>query len=123
MTKILLYDKSNEEEINKIKNSQNDYRDNIKKIKACAKYLDRKKQGIIKENIIQEYLALSELRNAILHYNPEFGNIYNYPLRLKAAFSRAKVKPIKGGDWVITFQTKIVLTWAKETIKNIIDCF
>ncbi len=123
LTKKLLYDNRNEEEINKIKNSQDDYRDTTKKIKACAKYLDRKKLGSIKENIIQEYIALSELRNAIIHYNPEFGSIFHYPPRLKVTLSRAKVKPIKGGDWVVTFETKVILNWAKNTIKNIIDCF
>jgi len=123
LTKILLNDKSKEDEINKIKDGDDIYRNLAKKIKACAKILDRKNQGDIKENIIQEYIALSELRNAIIHYNPEFGSIFHYPPRLKAALSRSKAKPISGGDWVVTFETKATLNWAKETIKNIIDCF
>ena len=123
LTKILLYDKSKEEEIEIIKNDQDEYRDISKKVKICAHYLDRKGQGNIDENILQEYMALSELRNAIIHYNPEFGSIFHYPPRLQSAFSRSKVKASLGGDWVETFKTKVVLDWAKETIKNIIDCF
>ena len=123
LTKILLHDKSKEEEINIIKNSQGEYRDVSKKVKVCASYLDRKGQGNINENILQEYNALSELRNAIIHYNPEFGSLFHYPPRLEAAFNRSKVKAVSGGDWVETFKTKIVLNWAKETIKNIINCF
>jgi len=123
LTAILLYDKSKEEEIDKIKNAQGDYRDMAKKVKECATYLDKKNKGIINENILQEYIALSELRNAIIHYNPQFGSIFHYPPRLESAFARSKVKAIVGGDWVETFKTKIVLDWAKESIKNIIDCF
>jgi hypothetical protein len=123
LTAILLYDNSKEEEITTIKNAQGDYRDVAKKIKICATYLDRKSKGIINENILQEYIALSELRNAILHYNPQFGSIFHYPPRLESAFARSKVKAIVGGDWVETFKTKVVLYWAKETIRNIIDCF
>ena len=123
LTKILLHDKSNENEINKIKAGQYDYKNLVKKIKICATYLDRKKQGIIKENIILEYVALSEVRNAIVHYNPEFGSIFHYPPRLEAAFNRSKSKAIIGADWVVTFETNIVLSWAGKTAKNIIDCF
>lgn len=123
LTKILLYDKSNENEINKIKAGQEDYKNLVKKIKICAAYLDRKKQGIIQENIILEYVALSEVRNAIVHYNPVFGSIFHYPPRLEAAFNRSKSKAIIGADWAVTFETKIVLSWARKTAKNIIDCF
>lgn len=123
LTKILLYSKNKEEEIDKIKNAQDDYRDVSKKVRICANYLDRKNQGNINENILQEYIALSELRNAIIHYNPEFGSIFFYPPRLQAAFGRSKVKAVSGGDWIETFKTKVVLDWAKETIRNIIDCF
>jgi hypothetical protein len=123
LTKILLYDKSNLDEINKIKAGQENYKNLVRKIKICATYLDRKKQGVINDNIIQEYLALSEFRNTIVHYNPEFGSIFNYPPRLKEAFSRSKSKAIIGADWVETFKTEIVLSWARKTAKNIIDCF
>jgi len=123
LTTILLVDKSKEEEVNKIKNAQGDFRDVSKKVKVCGIYLDRKNEGSINENILQEYIALSELRNAIIHYNPEFGSIFHYPPRLEATFGRSKVKATKGGDWIETFKTKVVLDWAKETIKNIIDCF
>lgn len=123
LTKILLYNKTKEEEINSIKNAQGEYRDVSKKVKICAKYLDRKDKGDIDENILQEYIALSELRNSIIHYNPEFGSIFHYPPRLQAAFTRSKVKALTGADWVETFKTRVVLDWAKETIQNVINCF
>ena len=123
LTKLLLYDKSEEEEIDAIKNCRNEYRDLAKKVKVSAKYLDKKKSGTIDESFLQEYIALSELRNAIIHYNPEFGGIFNYPLRLQAALNHSKVKAIDGADWVETFKTKTVLIWSKETIKNILNCF
>jgi hypothetical protein len=123
LTAILLYDKSKEEEIDKIKNARGDYKDKATKVKECATYLDKKNEGIINENILQEYIALSELRNAIVHYNPQFGSIFHYPPRLESAFTLSKVKAIVGADWVETFKTKIVLDWAKETIRNIVDCF
>ena len=123
LTKLLLYDKNIGDEIDEIKNCRNEYRDLAKKIKICAEYLDRKKIGVINENILQEYIALNELRNAILHYNPEFGGLSKYPIKLQAAFNRSKIKAIRGADWVETFKTKPALKWANETIINIINCF
>jgi hypothetical protein len=123
LTKLLLYNKNYVDEIDEIKNCRNEYRDLARKIRVCAKYLDRKKIGVIDENILQEYIALSEVRNAVLHYNPEFGGLINYPMKLQAAFNRSKVKAIKGADWVETFKTQPALDWAKEAVKNIINCF
>lgn len=123
LTKILLYDKNKASELEPIKFSKGDFRDISKKVKVCAQYLDRRGQGKVDENIMQEYIALSELRNAIIHYNPEFGSVFIYPQRLEASFNRSKVKASLGGDWVETFKTKIVLDWSKETVKNIINCF
>lgn len=123
LTKLLLHDESLEDKIDEIKNSRNEYRDLAKKIKMCAEYLDREKIGVIDENISQEYIALTELRNAILHFNPEFGGLSNYPMKLQAAFNRSKVKAIHSADWIETFKTQTVLDWAKETTKNIINCF
>jgi hypothetical protein len=123
LTKILLYDKSNEDEIIKIKAGQKEYGSIEKKIKICASYLDRKKQGVLKDNIIKEYIALAESRNAIIHYNPEYGSIYNYPPRLLEAFKLSKSLAIEGADWVETFKTNIVLSWAKKTAMNMINCF
>jgi hypothetical protein len=119
LTNLRLNKMRTEDEIDCVKNIQ----DIIKRIKVAAIYLDKKQKGVIKENILHEYKALTELRNAIAHYNPEFGSVFYFPLRLKEAFSRSKVKPIKGSDWVETFETEIVLLWAKKTIKEMIDCF
>ena len=123
LTKLLLYNKNITYEVETIKNCRDEYRDLAKKIKVCAKFLDRKGIGSLDENILQEYIALTELRNAILHYNPEFGGLSIYPMRLQEAYKRAKVKALKGADWYESFKTSVALKWVKETTENIISAF
>jgi|GEM_PF-6903688 len=108
--------------ISKIIYSQAPYENMTRKINATI-LITRKKKGIIKESIIQEYIALSQLRNAIVHYAPEIEGIFCYPKKLLSSLRLSKVKPVQGADWVETFKTKTVLDWAKNTIVNIINSF
>ena len=119
LTNLIASNVRKEDEVNCIKN----VRDVVKRIRISAIFLDKKQRGIIKESILNEYKALTELRNAVVHYNPEFSSIFHYPQRLKESFVRSKTEPVKGGDWVTTFETKVVLIWAKTTAKKMIDCF
>jgi hypothetical protein len=122
LAKLLLYNPSKKDDIEKIKSGDDDYRNISKRIKASAILLDRKGNGDIEENILQEYTSLTELRNAIVHYNPYFGGIFHWSSKLISAFERSKVKAIEG-DWTETFRRKEILEWAKDNSKNMIGCF
>ncbi len=47
LNKLLLYNKNIEDELDIIKNCRNEYRDLAKKVKVCAKYLDKKKLELL----------------------------------------------------------------------------
>lgn len=118
----LLYERKDKEELENIKNGKGEYKDLIKRIKATGKILDRDNIGEVDENILQEFKALSELRNAIIHYNPHFGGIFQWSSKLISTFERSKVEAIEG-DWTETFRRKEILSWSKETIQNIVKVF
>lgn len=108
--------------LNNIRAGIGEFKNANKRIKAAAKCIDREHKGNIDQKILMGYLDLSEVRNLILHYNPDVLSSFNWPLRLQAAFQMSKVKPING-DWVLTFQRKEVLLWVEETVTNIIKVF
>lgn len=105
-----------------IKNGLDDNRDLLAKTKNAYKSLSRDSSATIDENILQNFRALSEVRNAIVHYNPDFIDVHNWPIRLQEALKRSRVEPIMG-DWTITFRTKPVLLWAEATGKTLISEF
>lgn len=122
LSRELLYDREDKEELENIKDAKGEFKDLVKRIKATSKILDRENVGQINENVLQEFKALSDLRNAIIHYNPHFGGIFQWSSKLISTFERAKVEAIEG-DWTETFRRKEILSWAKETTQNIIKVF
>ncbi len=122
LSRELLYDRKDQEELENIKDGKGEFKDLIKRIKASGKTLDRDNIGEIDENVLQEFKALSELRNAIIHYNPHFGGIFQWSSKLISIFERSKVEAIEG-DWTETFRRREVLSWAKETVQSIVKIF
>lgn len=122
ISRELLYKKDSEEKCVNIKDAKGDYKDLVKRIRAAAEILDRDKKGDVNENILNEFKALSELRNAIIHYNPHFGGIFQWSSKLISSFERSKVEAIEG-DWTETFRRREILYWARETTENIIKVF
>jgi len=122
LSRELLYDRKDKEELENIKDGKGEFKDLIKRIKTSAQILDRNSIGKIDENVLQEFKALSELRNAIIHYNPHFGGIFQWSSKLISTFERSKVNAVEG-DWTETFRRKEILIWSKETIKNIFKVF
>ncbi|MCB9207562.1 MAG: hypothetical protein H6611_09705 [Ignavibacteriales bacterium] len=118
----LLDDHEDKEDLEKIKDGIGEFRSIIPRIKASAKILDGDCIGEFDENILQEYNALTELRNAIIHYNSHFDGIFQWSSKLISSFERSKVEALEG-DWTETFRKKEVLVWAKETSSRIIKVF
>lgn len=109
-------------EITQLKTSTGDFRGIIAKLKRSYELFNRNGQPPLEEDMLQNYAALSELRNAIVHYCPDYVDILHWPERLKQAFERSGVDPSRA-DWTITFRSKIILEWSHETVKSLIERF
>jgi hypothetical protein len=70
----------------------------------------------------QNLFALEELRNAVIHYNPEFIEYAYWPVRLEHALQRTKIEVLNAG-WVTNFSRPEIADWARETVKTAIGLF
>jgi len=109
-------------EITQLKTSTGDFRAITAKLKRSYELFNRNGQPALEEDILHNYAALAELRNAIVHYCPDYVDILHWPERLKQAFQRSGVNP-SPADWTITFRSKTVLEWSHETAKSLIERF
>lgn len=92
------------------------------KIEPAYELFTRSK-GKLSSSTLDNFRALNDLRNLILHYNPEPDvDILNWPSRLGNVLGRTGQEPIEA-DWTITFRKKKVLEWYRETTKEIIKEF
>lgn len=73
-------------------------------------------------SVLESYQALNQVRNAIIHYCPEYIDILEWPHNLRQALSLSGVQPIPA-DWTISFRSPKVLEWADEASKRIIGSF
>jgi len=72
---------------------------------------------------LNNFLALAELRNAFVHYKPDWkADLYQWPHRIRSAFERSKLQPVNA-DWIVNFTTKPVLEWARETTHEMLKEF
>lgn len=109
-------------EITQVKTSNGAFRAITTKLRRSHELFNHTGQAALEEDILQNYAALAELRNAIVHYCPEYVDILHWPERLKQAFQRSGVDPL-AADWTITFRSGTVLEWARETTKSLIERF
>jgi hypothetical protein len=71
------------------------------------------------ENVVGNFIALLQLRNAFIHFKPDWdANLLDWPQRLEAALNRSKQEPVDP-DWTINFNTGHTMDWAEETTKAI----
>jgi hypothetical protein len=108
--------------ISEVKKGVGEFRDAISKLREACNLLSRTGTDRIEDDVLQNYQALVELRNAIVHYCPDYIDILNWPLRLRQALQRSGVEPTVG-DWTITFRSQVVLNWAQDTAKQTIERF
>jgi hypothetical protein len=111
------------ESINTLKAQQRPYREFKEWVKEVYRLYDTKGVGLDPE--CDEYhnlLALKELRNSIIHYNPEFIEYAMWPARLEQALHRSKLDVMNAG-WVTNFRRVEVADWAHDTIRAAVELF
>ena len=70
----------------------------------------------------QNLIALKDLRNAVIHYNPWLIEHTHWPARLRHALQQTKVE-VWNASWVTNFSRPEVADWARETVKTAIQSF
>jgi hypothetical protein len=92
-------------------------------VKEIYKIFDTAGKGL--DTTSDEYhnlLALKELRNSIIHYNPSFVEHIDWPMRLEQALHKAKVEIMNAG-WVTNFSQVAVGVWAHDSVKAAVQLF
>lgn len=107
-------------EITRVKTGSGDFRTIVPKLRRSYELFNRTGRPAIDDDTLQNYAALAELRNAIVHYCPDYVDILHWPERLKQAFKRSGVD-LLAADWTITFRSKTVLEWSRDTTKCLIE--
>jgi hypothetical protein len=88
------------------------------KIRNVFLIYDKTQKGIDTDgDIYRDLVALGSLRNKIVHYNPEWENMYEYPKDLEHILSRTQLE-LENAGWITNFSNLIVGQWAKTTVKN-----
>lgn len=91
-----------------------------KKICMIFKSYDKKQKGIDTNSIIyRDFVALVNLRNNIVHYNPDWENIYHFPKHFQHIIKRTNIKLLNCG-WTSNFSNIEIGKWAMLTVKNLI---
>lgn len=111
------------ERINTLKGQQRPYAEFKEWVKEVFRLYDPKGVGL--DPTCDEYqnlLALKELRNSIVHYNPEFIEYATWPARLEQALHRSKLEVINAG-WVTNFRKVEIADWAHDTIRAVVELF
>ena len=90
------------------------------KIAAIFKAYDPNSKGIdTNGDTFQDLVALINLRNRIVHYNPNWYSIYKYPKELEILQSRCRII-LENTGWTTNYSCIEVGEWADQTIRNII---
>jgi hypothetical protein len=92
-------------------------------VKGVFELFDRQGVGVNPDSTeFQNLLALKELRNSVVHYNPSFIEHAVWPIRLEQALHRSKLEVLNAG-WVTNFSQVSIADWAHETVKAIVELF
>lgn len=88
------------------------------KIKQVFIIYDKEQKGIDTDGCIyHDLVALGNLRNRIVHYNPDWENIYQYPKDLEHIIIRTQIN-LENAGWITNFSNIKIGHWAKMTVKN-----
>lgn len=113
-------DTSNIEHISKLKSPDNDFK---AWVKAVYRLYDPKGVGFdTNGDEYQNLVALKELRNSIVHYNPTFIQHALWPVKLEQALHRTKLEVLNAG-WATNFQQVEVADWVHATVKGAVELF
>ena len=115
-------DQAIQDDIRSIRRGLDPYRELPARLRRAYEVLNKATQPPVTDEILQDFQALSELRNAIIHYCPEYVDVLQWPQRLRQVLERSNAPPVEA-DWTITFRTKPVLLWADQTSKRLISTF
>lgn len=85
----------------------------FEKLSHSIKRLAQDDNYSVDKNAINQFCALIEVRNCILHYSPQFNSIYEWPQKIQNALARSKVN-ILAEDWMNTIQQKEFLLWSNN---------
>ena len=114
---------SNIERINALKTQQHPYGDFKAWVKEVYRLYDSKGVGFDPNgDEYQNLIALKELRNSIVHYNPTFIQYAFWPARLEQALHRTKLEVLNAG-WATNFRQVEVADWAHATVKGAVELF
>ena len=92
-------------------------------VKEIYKIFDQKEVGIdTNADVYHNLLALKELRNTVVHYNPAFIEHISWPARLEQALHLTKLEVINSG-WVAQFSRPEVADWAYKSTKDAVEHF
>jgi len=93
------------------------------KIRRVFLIYDRNQAGIdTNGDTYRDIVALGNLRNRIVHYNPDWENMYKYPKELQHILKRTKIDLLRSG-LITNFSNIIVGQWAKSTVKSTLTEF
>ena len=118
-----LNDKKILEDIEALKHSTNEFRKATKRYTAIYRIFDPKEIGIdTKGPVYTDLLALTALRNSLIHYSPQFIDHVAWPQSLEQVLQRTKIQIINS-DWVSNLCKISVTDWSHSVSKNAIQEF
>lgn len=106
-----------------LKDQSGRYREFKAWVKEVYRLYDRAGVGIDVNGVeYQNLLAVKELRNTVVHYNPHFIEVASWPARLEQALAQTKVKVLNAG-WVTNFSRAEISDWAHDSVKASVQLF
>jgi hypothetical protein len=106
-----------------LKNQTVPFQDFKSWVREIYRLYDRAGLGLdVNSDEYQNLLALKELRNSVVHYNPMFIELASWPARLEQALHRTKIEVVNAG-WVANFSNLTVADWAHDTIRGAVQKF
>lgn len=106
-----------------LKNQSGDYKVFKTWVKEVYRAYDQTGCGIdVNGAEYHDLLALKELRNSVVHYNPLFIEVASWPARLEQVLRRTKIEALNAG-WVMNFSNSTVADWAHDSTKACVQLF
>ncbi len=99
------------------------YRDFKPWLQEVYRFFDRGGEGFdLNSEEYRNVIALQELRNTILHYNPAFIEHVHWPVNLQEAVRRSKIEILNAG-WVTNLSSPPVAKWAHDSVRTALELF
>jgi hypothetical protein len=105
-----------------VRGGQGEYRKFIRKLRDTVRLLSGKPAVERAKRTLDDFGALIELRNALIHYNPEFSDIYHWPERIRRALKLSRAKMVRV-DWLTAIGSVEILRWASSVSASALTLF